>query len=297
MLRRCDLRRLKDKIGFFFSLSVINCEQPLELLEEKIICSDVFDFFETDKIEDFLELTFGEMYHAVFQSFNENKINGDNISSALYWVGAEYVSLSINKRIPLRQLFLIFPLRKMLAKYDAYHEMNEQTLLEDFDSWKKNNIFSYFKEKTNFSADDISFLSGINKNTIVSLSRDNHYLFNTSSSNQKILSELLNISPCFMKKESSFVFFDDIFFKDQRFVDAYTLNLRKYLNLDEKTKTVINLYSNPSGELRKEKQYLFIGNEVEYKNGNKFKNITQLENEFILEKTVIDLKNNGDMYF
>ncbi len=297
MLRTCDTRRLKDKIGLFFSLSVIDCKQPIQLLEEKIIHAEIFDFFETDKIYEFLDLTFGQMYSAVFQSFSEHGIEGKNISSRLYWAGAEYVSLSINKRIPLRQLFLIFPLTRMLEKFDTYHEMNEKTLLDDFDSFKKENVFLYFKKRTNLSVDEISFLSNVNKNTIISFSRDNRYLFNTSSSNQRIISELLHAPLVFMKKESSFVYFDDIFFKDKSFVDAYTQNLRDYLNIDEDIKTVIELYATPSEELKKEGRYLFIGEYVEYKNKNKHRILQKKENDFIIQKAISVLKDNNQIFF
>jgi len=230
-MKYVEIDKLKNKFGTLLSYLYEQSGIELDNLSHKIVNNSFFDFMENNKVEEFIDMPFEEIASKLYNYKPYFDYSVDPISS-IYYAGIQYINISINYRIPLRQVFLIFPLKKMVSSFDVYHEMNDKKLGEYFYSiYKKSSIFKLLIDGR-FTTNELSLFSGISVGTIRSY-ENNEKLFSASYENISILSKILKVDESLMTKYSSFIPFDDVIYKMDEFIGLLKENITSILNINQ----------------------------------------------------------------
>lgn len=204
-----------------------------ELITYKMIKDPFFLCFERNEYLSFLRTPMEEIISRVFGRKNVLLEYDKAVVSEYYWAGNMYFSLLNDYHVPLQKLFLIWPLSRMVAKFDPYHEMPISALYRNYVAEEKETgIFKALKSLSLISNRELSVLTGISENTLRTY-YDNSKLFNASFENISLLSEALCVNSCIFKKNSSFVMINDYLFKDEQFLSAFKQQLVKYYGIKD----------------------------------------------------------------
>ena len=237
MLDKTNVSSFKIKFATFLSKLFYGASLSLEHISYKAAYTDIFSFTEKNNFKLFMEAQYSELAKRMYGS--DLIYESDNINP-VYWAGLQYINIFINKKIPLRQIFLLCPLNEMVAHYEIYHEMNENALIEEFmDNEYKRSIFSLILKKKRITFNKLSFLTGISINTLKSYTRSNETLFKASFSNLTMIMNYLGINETslFMKK-SLFIDINSIFsdeYLKERFIDK----VKEYLDITKEESLVL----------------------------------------------------------
>jgi len=127
-----------------------------------------------------------------------------------------YISICLNKRIPLRTIMLLCPLDMMINYYEIYHEMNDEQLINNF--IKNNyqvNILRTLRKKRKLTVRQLANISNISELTIKYYEKDNNHIFNASFENISRLIDSLNYSSSYFSRYSKFVPYTYLLFEDE----------------------------------------------------------------------------------
>jgi len=213
MIETVDTQALKNKFGILLSKLYTNSKLPFDVITQKILIDDYFDFLERQDSGNFLMKSYEEIARDVFKC---EFVFSENLISEIYWAGQMYMTISLNCQIPLKQLFLICPLEKMVSHFEIYHEMNDQQFVSAFlgDEYGAS-ILRTLRKKSGLSARALSVCSGVAEHTIKYYEKDNKHLFNASFENICSLRRVLNCSESLLKRQSDFIPCSDAFFTNK----------------------------------------------------------------------------------
>ena len=243
-----DTNKLKKKFGELLSRLYTDSNLSVEEIEEIILNSDYFDFLERNKPKEFLDRSYEEIAMDVFHA---DTVFSNDLLSEFYWAGEMYISLSLNSLMPLRQIFLLCPLDKMLQYFTVYHEMNEMKLIKKYkDTDYTDSILRKLRKSKDLTVKQLSALTSISEDTLKHYERYNENLFNASYKNITKINAALESSAVYFKKYSDYVPFTYLYFEDQELFKELSAKLDRFYPSDK----------NP---------YEFDGMLVKYKNGKK----------------------------
>lgn len=115
------------------------------------------------------------------------------------------MNLFLNKRIPLKQLFVLCPLRKMEEYYEIYHEQSPSKFIDVFmKNEYTNSILKTLRNKRNYSIRELSVLTGISINTL-KYYEDNDKLYKASFDNIKKILNVLEYSDSIVKRTTNYI--------------------------------------------------------------------------------------------
>jgi hypothetical protein len=218
MIEENDLSELKEKFGSFLSYCLYDGKIRDEVIDEKVYDHPFFDFLENNDTQSLLGQGNAELFHLIFGAYPTFFSQGESDSRA-NWAGRAYLDLAIRSQTPLKQVFLQLPLGEMIRRFDPYHEMDEDSLLSSYlANEKQKPILPLLLEKETISTNQLSFITGINRQNLIAYAKSNERLFSAHHSRIAILNETLGVSPSYFKETSSFVYFDPFFLKSPEFL-------------------------------------------------------------------------------
>lgn len=203
MINFIDLQFIKTKFATLLSKLYFSASIEMDNISDKIIDSSYFDFFEENDIDGFLKKNYEDICFELFGvKFNKDV---EDIGP-IYWSGIQYMNIFFNYQIPLRTIFLIWPLKIMSAHYAKYHEMNEIELCKEFKKCFDNtSIVKELRNRANLSTRQIAELTGIDFSSVRYFENDNTHLFRSPTFVSNLLANALGVDNVFFKNKSSFL--------------------------------------------------------------------------------------------
>ncbi len=235
-MEQIDFIELKNKFSDYISKLYTNNNISLECINNTIIENDIFDFMENNKTNEFLSYSYEEFVYKLYK-INSIYLKNETISEII-WASKMYITLSLNLNVPLKTTVLLCPLKQMIELFPAFHEMNDTQTIDYFkQNILKISILKELKKLRNISTKELSIITGININTLNSYEKNNEHLFNANFDNISKIKKALNVSYSFFKKESDFIPFNYVLFKNDK-IKNYLLSFfneyyKKSLNIKE----------------------------------------------------------------
>lgn len=203
-----------------------------ELIEQHVIHGPYFQFFEHNDLDAFLDKPIEDIVEQIFHK--QVYIDYSKpIASEIYWAGEMYVSLLLNLRIPLQRSFLVLGLGKMISLFHPYHEMNDMKLHEHYLQEEKSCSVLQLLMDRKHSMQQLSFLIGINRNTLLSY-LDNQKLFAMSLENARKLADYFDVPFSVFQRISSFHPNVELLMQDPLFQDIYLKHVQSLFHLGNK---------------------------------------------------------------
>ena len=227
-MKSINLNELKNKFGYLLSYAHLQCDMNDTSISVRIEQSSYFDFLENDNISNFLSKDVSDI------CFNEFGVKAKKLSETYLneyvYAGECYISISISLSIPLRKLFLLFPLDKMVELFPSYHEMSPFRIIERVNEELSNiTAFKILVNRSVYSISALSKITDIDRNYLSRL-LDNPKEENKLTSRQiYILSKALDTDEIFFKK-SVFIPYYSSLFKSEIFVSIFLIELKTILS-------------------------------------------------------------------
>ena len=263
-MKTIDIISIKRKFGQLLSASILQYGINVDVLNSKIINSPYFDFMENNEINRFLKDNNSDICFNVFGAKQNNY--SDDYRNDLMYAGESYISISISLSIPLRKLFLLFPLSEMLELYQVYHEMNPFRIIEEV----KNRIehkssFKILLDNSSYSINQLAKLIQCDRRTLMELYNSPKQEKKLPYEKVKLLSRALSISECFFSR-SFFVPYFSSLWKSEEFISTMKNNISIISSLE-----VIL----PRDDISNKKNYIFLDYSALYifRNGKKVRQI------------------------
>lgn len=171
-------------------------------ITDKLINEDFLDCFEKNDIS----IIYNKSYESIIYDLYRKECSySENIDPVVYWCGEQYINLFLNKRIPLKQLFLLCSLKQMESYYDIYHEQNTSKFIEMFikDIYKESTL-KKLRKKRGYSARELAILSSISVN-IIKYYENNINLYKASFENVKKILSVLEYSDSLVKEKTNYI--------------------------------------------------------------------------------------------
>ena len=235
-MEQIDFIELKNKFSDYISKLYTNNNISLECINNTIIENDIFDFMENNKTNEFLSYSYEEFVYKLYK-INSIYLKNETISEII-WASKMYITLSLNLNVPLKTTVLLCPLKQMIELFPTFHEMNDTQTIDYFkQNILKISILKELKKLRNISTKELSIITSININTLNSYEKNNEHLFNANFDNISKIKKALNVSYSFFKKESDFIPFNYVLFKNDK-IKNYLLSFfneyyKKSLNIKE----------------------------------------------------------------
>ena len=234
-MKYVDLGELKNKFGLILMRLHRDAKISASIINQKMLFEPFFDFLERNNVDEILNKDIENISRNIFGGgiiFYNTSAEKDEF----YWAGIQYINISINLNIPLKQVVLLCPLEEMLAHYVVYHEMNDIELVKEFkENENKRSILKALRKEKGYSYRELSVLTSINKNAIVYYERDNKNLFNASYKNVTSIIKTLSVSDSFFKECSDFIPFTQNFYGIHELKNQVIKTIEEYLDKDSKT--------------------------------------------------------------
>jgi len=233
MIKETDLDALQRKFGLLLSL-LYEAGLSYDAISENILKNPYFDFLENNQADGFMADSFEGIAQGMFDSpFHLDE--GVEANTKLLWAGFCYIDLSVRLKKPLRQLFLLCPLKEIIALFEPYHEMPENALGDYFQKEiYKRNILRTLLTRKKIKAQAVSYYCGCSVPLIWSYCGSNDRLFSASS---RILASLVEVlgegSRNLLKGKSSFVYYSSFFLFDSNFINLLGASLKALLPLNK----------------------------------------------------------------
>ena len=193
---------IKNKFATLLSKMVTDAKLGYNEISDKLIENDFLDSFENNDISDIYEKSYEAI---IYDLFKKECSYSQGLDPVIYWCGEQYINLFLNKRIPLKQLFLICPLKQMEGFYEIYHQQSELKFIEMFmKSIYTTSILKKLRKKRGYSARELAILTSISINTI-KYYENNDNLFKASFENIKKIISVLDYSDSIVKQKTSYV--------------------------------------------------------------------------------------------
>ena len=214
---------IKNKFATLLSKMVTDAKLGYNEITDKLIEEDFLDCFEKNDIS----IIYDKSYEAIiYDLFKKECSYSEKVDPVVYWCGEQYISLFLNKRIPLKQLLLMCPIQQMESYYGVYHEQNGNKFIDMFvKKIYKESILKRLRKKRGLSARELAYLSSISINTI-KYYENNSNLYKASFENITRILSVLNYSDSLIKEKTSYVpsFISLINIKEIK------INFDKYIN-------------------------------------------------------------------
>lgn len=254
-----NISELKTKFGKLLSYLFHNANLELDNINDKLLSSSFLDMLEDNRLNEFISMPLEVMTRELFPKV-EQSLDSNNDIGEIYWAGLQYMNLFLNYRIPLRTLFILCPLKEMVAKFTIYHEMNEIELCKDFmkDNYINNSILKYFRNLKRLSVRELSILSGVAEPTIKYLEDNNNNFYNATNKTLDSICRLLNIDMTFLKRKSQFLPVTYNLLNNKEFVVLLSIVIGKYYLNGDSPNLSIKFYKEK--DLDKGQAYLIINN-------------------------------------
>ena len=222
-----DLSAVKSKFGSFLSFACLQCQMKPDILSVQIARKPFFDFLERNNASSFLGATNESL---CFSIFGANVINGsDHFLNDVRYAGECYISVSVALSMPLRKLFLLYPLDKMLALYPTFHEMGPFRIIERVkEDLEGKTAFSVLLDESKLNLNSLAKLLRCRRDSLTLLKEDPNHEKKLSQKTISALSELLQADPVFFSS-SSFCPYSLSLWDDERFVRIFKKNLSSFL--------------------------------------------------------------------
>ena len=193
---------IKNKFATLLSKMVTDAKLGYNEITDKLIENNFLDCFEKNDIS----IIYDKSYEAIiYVLFKKECSYSEGIDPVVYWCGEQYISLFLNKRIPLKQLLLICPLRQMESYYDIYHEQNEIKFIEMFiNRIYQESILKKLRKKRGYSARELAILTSVSINTI-KYYENNSNLYKASFENITKILSVLDYSDSLIKEKTCYV--------------------------------------------------------------------------------------------
>ena len=206
MIRIADVGRFEKTFATMLSSFYHDADLSFEHISQRIIESNYFDFLEQndwDAFEAYCAKTYQAMLKEMF-GFDFNKELSYGIG-AVYWAGLAYTKTSMNYQIPLNQLILLCPLRKMVSYFNPYHEMDFSRICNKlFEQDCHISILKSLRKARGYTVPQLSFLTGISKTTLLYYELDNDHLFKASLDSISALARVLKADQSLFRRRSFF---------------------------------------------------------------------------------------------
>lgn len=193
---------IKNKFATLLSKMVTDAKLGYNEITDKLIENDFLDCFEKNDIS----IIYDKSYESIiYDLFKKECAFSEGTDPVIYWCGEQYISIFLNKRIPLKQLFVICSLKEMESYFDIYHQQNESKFIDFFMNKVKNESILYkLRKKRGYSARELATLSSISINTIKYYEK-NENLFNASFENISKILSVLDYSYSIVKEKTNYI--------------------------------------------------------------------------------------------
>ena len=192
MINVNDIEEISNLLSLIFHYGMVN-EYALNGIEEKIIKNRYINQLENGDSSFLYEKTLEKIVADIYGvRFEETcKLLNSTIS---YWLGEIYTRLFFSLNKSFAYLFLYFPIEKALNLFKLYHEMDFNQLLNYFETQVgKKTLLRTLLEKKHMTLSELSSLSKVNYNTIVSYTKNDEHLYSAAFDNIYRISGVLNV--------------------------------------------------------------------------------------------------------
>ncbi len=193
MINVNDLSKISSLLSslFFYGFS---SGYSSKTIEEKILKSEFINKLEKG---DASYLYRGNLESIVGDIFKVSMPNDETIKTnpLSLWLGEIYTRLFFTFNKSFSFIFLYLPLSEATKIYPLYHEMDFSQLIDYFAKLsKQETLMTLLLKKYKMSARELSILTGVNYNTIVSYTRDNDVIYNAKFDSIFKISEILGVN-------------------------------------------------------------------------------------------------------
>lgn len=230
-MKSINLNELKNKFGYLLSYLALECGLSADYISARIEQSSYFDFLEHNNPAAFLSKDNQDIAFEIF-SARERNISDKYLNDYVF-AGVSYISASISLSIPLRKVFLLFPLRKMLSLYPEYHEVNPYRIIKRIKEEIDNvSALGILLKKSSYSVLTLSKITGINRNLLSEIMRDDGNISKLSCEEIYRLRHALNVDEVFFLS-SRFVPYYSFLWKDESFIEIMKDKIRLVLSTNK----------------------------------------------------------------
>lgn len=194
MINVNDLYEISSLLSdiFFYGLAY---DYSSSSIEERIVKSEIAKCLEEGDSSLLFQKNPEEIVQDVYRLPEEVLFVAES-NSLGEWLGEMYTKLFFKKNKSFSYLFLYLPLEEAINLFDLYHEMDGNQLLKRFEELeKKNTILSLLLKKKRIKIRELSALTNINVDTIISYTRSNSHIYNAKYQNIYSISSVLKINP------------------------------------------------------------------------------------------------------
>lgn len=193
---------IKNKFATLLSKMVTDAKLSYNEITNRLIESEFLDCFENNNIS----IIYDKSYEAIiYDLFRKECAFSEEIDPVVYWCGEQYISIFLNKRVPLKQLFLMCPLATIEKYYELYHQQNESKFIDLFmNKIYGESILKKLRKKRGYSARELAVLSSVSINTI-KYYENNENLYKASFENINRILSVLEYSHSFVKEKTDYV--------------------------------------------------------------------------------------------
>lgn len=218
---------IKDKFSTLLSKLVVEAKLSYNEITDRFIEDDFLDAFEKND----LSIFYDKSYEAIiFDLFKKEVVYSEDIDPVIFWCGRQYMNLFLNRFIPLKQLFILCPLRQMEKYYEIYHEQSDSKFIDVFmDKEYKNSILKELRNKRNYSIRELSILTGISANTL-KYYEENDNLYKASYYNVNRILEVLEYSDSLVKKKTAFIPSFISLLEDKQLKQSFDKHIQNFYN-------------------------------------------------------------------
>lgn len=176
---------------FFYGFSHNYSENTIE---ECIINNHFYQQLENGDSSFLINYTDEDILGSVYERrINDKELLETNTLS--FWLGDVYSKIFLRFNKSFSFIFLYLPLAKAIELFPIYHEMDFSQTLNYFEELTtRNSILSLLLKKRNISISELSLLSDINYNTIVSYTRNNEFVYNAKFDSIFRISQILDVN-------------------------------------------------------------------------------------------------------
>lgn len=228
MLDYVDVQSLKEKLGYLLARMKDGGGISTQQLSEKMIADPYFDFLERNNPRELLDLGYEEAGRRLFGPlfFLRNEI----VEPSYLWAGKMYMTIAINVSLPLRVVFLLCPLEKMIGHFLVFHEMNDSQMVNEFMANEGQvSILKTLRHRNGISVRDLSLLSSLSEGTIGYYEKDNSNLRKASFSSLHSLAMALGVGDVFFLSQSNFLPFSYHYFEIKELRDPLLQRIKEYI--------------------------------------------------------------------
>lgn len=193
MINVNDLSKISSLLSSLFFYGFSSGYSPKEI-EEKILKSEFIVELEKGDASYLYRCNLESIVGDIFKvSIPNDEIIKTNPLSL--WFGEIYTRLFFTFNKSFSFIFLYLPISEAEKIYPLYHEMDFSQVIDYFAKLiKQETIMTLLLKKHKLSARELSILTGINYNTIVSYARDNDVIYNAKFDSIFKISQILDVN-------------------------------------------------------------------------------------------------------